>query len=219
MINRLFLLIPFLFLALISCNKDEVNVNGCVYLSFDDGPDSVNTPLVLDVLSNCNVKATFFCLGSCIEKKQWVVNRIVSEGHVLANHTYDHCYLPKLDDTTIIANINKTELLIQEFQGWSFKLIRPPWGAIYDYQTEYLKSFGFRVVLWDIDSFDHDLNYTVNDIVDNVMSKIKPNTDNIILFHDSDYTLLESRMNTVNALPIIIEQLKNLNYSFKTIAN
>lgn len=61
-----------------------------VALTFDNGPDLVFTPLILDKLRNYGVKATFFLLGENAEEHPEVARRIAAEGHVVGNHTYNH---------------------------------------------------------------------------------------------------------------------------------
>src|SRR6185369_6644307 len=64
--------------------------SAAVALTFDDGPDPVNTPLMLDVLKACGVKATFCLIGNKVAANADLVRRIVAEGHTLCNHTWQH---------------------------------------------------------------------------------------------------------------------------------
>ncbi len=220
MIKKTILTLPIIIL-MCQCEKQTIDhpINGYVYLTFDDGHDSIYTSLILDVLNEKDIKATFFCLGLRLEKYPDIASRMVKEGHEIANHTYDHCYLPNMSNEQIMENINRTENLIEEFAGKSYKLVRPPWGAISPEQKEFLKLHGYTTILWDVDSGDHDIEtYNSSDLISNVLAGIKPNTSSIVLFHDSDYAKHESRMNTVYALPVLIDILKKKGFIFDLVS-
>lgn len=86
-----------------------------VALTFDDGPNPVFTPLILDVLKNMNVTATFFLLGKRVEQFPNVARRIKKEGHCIANHTYDHG-----------KDFRRAEKVIQEVIGVRCQFFKPP---------------------------------------------------------------------------------------------
>ena len=65
-------------------------VDKAVALTFDDGPDPIHTPRILDILAENNIKATFFLIGSKIETYPELVKRIYKEGHIIGNHTFSH---------------------------------------------------------------------------------------------------------------------------------
>ena len=96
---------------------DAVNADGVkkAYLTFDDGPNNSVTTGVLDVLRRYNVKATFFLVGSLIEKYPDVARRIYEEGHCLANHSYNHNYDELYaDNVSFMTQVQKTDDLIKE---------------------------------------------------------------------------------------------------------
>lgn len=100
-----------------------------VAITFDDGPHSTYTDKLLDGLLIRNVKATFFLIGSNIESNSKVVQRMHDEGHVIGNHTYSHVELACIDIKKAMAEINKTNKLIESITGEKVKYIRPPYGA------------------------------------------------------------------------------------------
>ena len=203
---------------MLSCEKENynsrrLNSEGVIYLTFDDGPDALHTELILDVLKQKNVNATFFCLGKRIESYPEIIARMVDEGHVVANHTYDHKVLSGLSQEEMLESITKTEDLITEHSRHSFKLFRPPKGLITNDQKDYLTSQGYSIIMWDINPKDYDEDNDYLDLFYNILKEVKPGK-NIILLHDSDHKLEESRMATVYALPLIID---NRGYSFEVI--
>jgi len=213
----------------LGCEKNTANtepkmtksVSKTVALTFDDGPDSIYTSMILDVLLQKDVKATFFTLGFKILKYPDVVKRAHNEGHLIANHSYDHFYLPRTPFNRVIKNIDHAERIIDSVCGYSSKLFRPPWGAVEKAEIDSLNSHGYYVVLWDIDIHKNNSNknnnqiYDVNSVVSAIVDNISP--DKIVLLHDSNFGNKDDRMVIVEALPIIIDKLKNMGYTFVTV--
>lgn len=185
-----------------------------IALTFDDGPDPIYTPQILDILKEKDVKATFFLMGKKIEKYPKIAERIYNEGHFIANHTYSHINLPGKKNDEVLASIAKTELLLEGICGQSYKIFRPPWGHITDEQKVMLKKNGYRIVMWDVNSHDYKSDISVNQIIYNVMENI--DNKKVILLHDSDYQGRASRKKTVQALPQIIDLLKEKRFAFVT---
>lgn len=186
-----------------------------VAITFDDGPEPRYTEMVLDILKEKDVKATFFLVGNKIKQNPRITKRIFNEGHCVANHTYTHIDLKKTASIKIYNEIQQTEQLIVNICGKSKKIFRPPWGHITDLEKNDLENLGYTIVLWDINSYDFIPNIEASSIHKNVMENITPNK--IILFHDADYKGKVSRQNTITALPHIIDSLKALGYNLVTI--
>ena len=187
-----------------------------VALTFDDGPDPAYTGMILKILKEKNVKATFFCVGNKLKKYPKVAKRIINEGHTIANHSTDHSNIAKKSFKDAYINIMRTESIIDSMFGSSQKLFRPPWGKIAKAEKDSLSAHGFKVILWNVNSKDFaDQKYSPYMIVDIVLHETKDN--DIILFHDSDYKEKASRMNTVMALRQIIDVLRAKGFEFKKV--
>jgi peptidoglycan-N-acetylglucosamine deacetylase len=185
-----------------------------IALTFDDGPDPAYTGMILNILKEKKVKATFFCVGNKLKKYPKIAKRIFNEGHTVANHSTDHSNIAKKSFKDAYSNIMRTEGIIDSMFGSSQKLFRPPWGKITKAEKDSLSKYGFKVVLWNVNSKDFaDQKYSPYMIIDIVLHGVQAN--DIILFHDSDYKGKESRMNTVIALPQIIDVLRAKGYVFK----
>jgi peptidoglycan-N-acetylglucosamine deacetylase len=212
----------------VGCEKETVNLTSepalltlntslpapCIALTFDDGPDPVYTGMILKILKDKNVKATFFCVGNKMKKYPKITKRIFDEGHTVANHTTDHSNIANKSFKDSFTNIMRTEKIIDSIIGSSQKLFRPPWGKIKKEQKDSLSKYGIKVFLWNVNSEDFAISkYSPYMIVDMVIHGAQNN--DIILFHDSDYKGKESRMSTVIALPQIIDILKAKGYVFK----
>jgi len=195
-------------------NKIQLFFLKKVFLTFDDGPNEPYTSQILDILKKFNAKASFFVCGKNAKYYPEVIKRIVKDGHVIANHTYSHSRF--LTYTGLLHNeIDKTKKIIQEISGKNSDYFRPPWGITAPRVKRYIKIHNYKLVLWDIDSYDWK-NISEEIIVKGVLEKIKPNF--IILFHDGNGIHHNvNRIKTVNALSIIIENLKRDGYNFEGI--
>lgn len=195
--------------------ENVVIPNKTIALTFDDGPDPVYTDMILDVLKEKDVKATFFLIGKKMKQYPLVTERIFEEGHCLANHTYNHVDLKGKSFKQVYLSILQTEQILDSVCGKTLKIFRPPWGHITAEEKANLKKFGFKIVFWDVNSKDFKPNITVTEIINNVMAGV--GDKKIVLFHDSDYLCKASRKNTALALPHIIDLLKEMGYRFVTI--
>ncbi|MDQ0418111.1 peptidoglycan/xylan/chitin deacetylase (PgdA/CDA1 family) [Croceifilum oryzae] len=125
-----------------------------IALTFDDGPDQVYTPKVLDILKKYRVKATFFLVGNNVEKYPQVVKRIAQEGHQIGNHSYDHANLKKLPDKAYHEQIEKTGRLIRNLVGYTPKAFRPPYGSLSEKQVKWASDKKYLVTQWNVDTLD-----------------------------------------------------------------
>jgi peptidoglycan/xylan/chitin deacetylase (PgdA/CDA1 family) len=104
-------------------------------ITLDDGP-SIYTPNFLDYFKNESLKATFFVIGTSVEKFPAFVKRVVAEGHLLGSHTWDHPGLPDLSDQKIEEQMNRTSALLRQIvPSYPITYMRPPFGAIDDRVT------------------------------------------------------------------------------------
>ena len=183
-------------------------------LTFDDGPDPRFTPLVLDVLKEYDVKATFFLMGSRADAYPELARRIVEEGHIIGNHSYWHPnFVKKEDVATLEREVNQTEEKLNEVIGYRTRLFRAPYGFLYNELVEKLADMDYTVVGWNVDSLDWK-EMPPEDTAYNVLSNIEPGS--IILMHDGgDWT--SDLTGTVEALRIIIPTLKEQGFEFTTV--
>ncbi|GIP32499.1 polysaccharide deacetylase family protein [Paenibacillus sp. J2TS4] len=184
-----------------------------VSLTYDDGPDDRWTPQILDVLKAHQVKAAFFCVGWRIQRYPDVLKRIVQEGHIVANHTWNHPNLTKLPVNEVKNEIVRTEDEINRLVGRRTALFRPPYGALSDQVVKTILAMNYKIILWDVDSLDWS-GLTAEQVATNILSHAHPGA--IILQH-SAIGIGGSLQNTVNALPYTIETLRKQGYSFATL--
>lgn len=199
-----------------TCSKDPIT-DPQIALTFDDGPDSIYTPKILNILKEKNVKATFFLIGKHVAAYPRIVERIMNEGHTIGNHSFSHLYMPAASDSLILHEINRTQYLLDSITGGlPYKIFRAPWGFINEAQKNLVRSNGYTIVSWNSDSEDYEISKNSPAIiVKNVVTRSTNNS--IVLLHSADYNDLDSRQNTVDALPIIIDDLRN-KYHYKFIS-
>ena len=180
-----------------------------IALTFDDGPDETYTNAVLDILEHYRVSATFFCLGSQVEKHPDVLRKMVRAGHVIGNHSWDHPYFTKETDADIRRQIEKTSDVIEQTTCVRPRLFRPPYGDVDDRVTGLVQGLGYHVVLWDVDSRDW-AGIPGPTIVANVVPRLRPQA--IVLHHCAGNVA-----GTVDALPYLIETQEAMGYRFTTL--
>lgn len=158
--------------------KDKV-----VALTFDDGPDETTTEKVLDVLKKYNIQATFFLVGSKVEKHPDIVKRIYSEGHIVANHTYSHSgFFPLCSGLKVMGEITKCASAIQKNIGKKPKLFRPPFGVTNPIIGKVVRDLELKTIGWSIRSLDTVRGKTREEIARKVQKNLHPGA--IILLHD-----------------------------------
>lgn len=176
-----------------------------VYLTFDDGPIPEVTPWVLDELKKHNAKATFFCIGENVKKHPEIFGRILSEGHSVGNHTYNHLKGTKTETSEYVENVEKAARQLIEYGSEvpnnSELLFRPPYGKITSEQAKILQKKGFKIVMWTLISYDYDATVSEEKCLQNVLQNIQ--LGSIIVFHDS----LKAEKNLRHALPKVLEYL------------
>lgn len=174
-----------------------------VAITFDDGPNEDYTADLLKGLKERGVSATFFLLGTEVEKYPKLVEQIHADGHLIGTHSYQHVNLCNLTDEKAIEQVVKTNQVIEEVIGECPQFIRPPfgcWKKDLDYNTTMIE------ILWDIDPKDWCTNNT-NVIVQRVLKNVEDG--DIILMHDASKS-------SVNAALQIIDSLQKEGYLFVT---
>lgn len=181
-----------------------------VYLTFDDGPTPEITNWVLNTLKQYQAKATFFCIGNNIENHPEIFQDIFNDGHSIGNHTNNHIRGWKTNSKAYLNNVSDAEEIIKK-QASSTNLFRPPYGQITPKQGKNLIELGYKIIMWDVLSFDWDKNITPETCLNNVISKTT--NGSIIVFHDS----IKASKNMQYALPKILEYFSNKEYQFKAL--
>jgi peptidoglycan/xylan/chitin deacetylase (PgdA/CDA1 family) len=210
----------FLFLAYASLNlnlnfftKSHIEATTdmrYIALSFDDGPDPENTPIVLDVLKKYNVEAAFFCIGRKIKEHGDLLKRIHEEGHIVANHSFAHnTLLDFLPPFLIKKDLAKTIDLIHDRIGKTSKLYRPPFGVMTPSMALAIRDLGLKTIGWNNRSYDTTV-LTDDIILERIAKHLKPG--GVILLHDH-------LPRQAQLLPKLIDMLKKKSYEIVRLDN
>jgi len=175
-----------------------------IFLTFDDGPNPSITNQTLDILKEYKIKATFFCLGSQVEKHPEIFKRITDEDHAVGNHSYSHLKGWTTNNQQYLEDVRKGEAIIKS------NLFRPPYGKIKRCQVNSL-SPETKIILWDVLPGDFSPKNNVEKIVSNILNSVE--SGSIIVLHDNN----ECGNKMLQALPIIIDKLKEKKYNFSAI--
>ena len=175
-----------------------------IALTFDDGPNSRYTPLILKGLKERDIQASFFLMGQNLRGNEDLVRQMQRDGHLIGNHTYHHVELDKITEEEAIREIRDTNEEIYEITGIYPSYVRPPYGA-------WKKNLDFAVrmypVLWDIDTLDWK-SQNVEFVLQIILSQVKDGA--VILMHDS-------YQSSVDAALCIVDILKCQGYEFVTV--
>ncbi|WP_086074461.1 polysaccharide deacetylase family protein [Paenibacillus camerounensis] len=184
-----------------------------IALTFDDVPDPRFTPQLLDVLRKYQVKATFFVVGSRAERHPELIARIIREGHVIGNHSYNHPEFGKLGMNEFRTQIIRTENILSALAGYKPKLIRPPYGDISEPQLKWAKAHGYKLVNWNVDSLDWR-GLSKAQVRNNIVAHAGKGA--IILQHGGGGKG-SNLQGTIQALPEVITIMRKRGYTFVTV--
>jgi peptidoglycan/xylan/chitin deacetylase (PgdA/CDA1 family) len=177
-----------------------------LYLTFDDGPHETATPFVLDELKKYNAKATFFCLGKNVQAHPEIYQRILNEGHLTGNHTFNHLNAWHVKHEEYMNDVKHAAQFIQS------KLFRPPYGRMYPQLSKKLRiHLGYKIIMWHVLSGDFDESIAPEKCLHNVLNKAQKGS--IIVFHDSS----KASKNLRFALPEVLKNFTEKGFVFKSL--
>ncbi|WP_111979350.1 polysaccharide deacetylase family protein [Algibacillus agarilyticus] len=222
---------------LVATKKDELATVGpkiiwgnnmpdkTVVLTFDDGPHRLRTDKILNTLKTYKVNGYFFAVGKNLgkitvdangneiitvhKKNKKVINRILDEGHVLANHSFSHGVLTKLNNAEQNLELEKTNKLIKAVSSFENRLFRPPYGSKNSELEQNIKQQNMDAIMWNIDSLDWS-DPIPESIAQRTLDILKKKQKGILLFHDI-------HKQTVAALPYILEGLAKEGFKVTTL--
>ncbi|MFG6684985.1 polysaccharide deacetylase family protein [Mariniflexile sp. HNIBRBA6329] len=191
-----------------------------IYLTFDDGPTPKITNWTLNTLKEYNAKATFFCIGNNIEKHPDIFQNILDDGHTIGNHTHNHIKGWKTKAAEYLENVNLCETVIKNQISSSsiinqkssiVNLFRPPYGQITPKQGKELIALDYKIIMWDVLSFDWDQSVSKETCFNNVISKAT--NGSIVVFHDS----FKASKNMTYSLPLLLEYFTKKGFIFESL--
>lgn len=180
-----------------------------IAITFDDGPNSISTPILLDFLKKENIPATFFIIGCKINTNENLLIRMISDGHTIGNHSYSHSvFFDFYPINKLIKDIKKCSDKIELIVKTKINYFRPPYGVTNPTLKFALNRLMYCSIGWSIRSFDTRENKK------NVFNRVTKKLHNgaIILFHDNS-------IENVNIAINIIKYCKNNGYIIVSLDN
>ncbi|MGW1667307.1 polysaccharide deacetylase family protein [Streptomyces sp. NPDC002324] len=175
----------------------------CVALTFDDGPVT-DTQRLLRLLSERDVRATFYAVGTNVQRNPSTMNAAALAGHQIGNHSWDHADLTRLSAAKIKSQLFRTDTAIKQATGKKPTTFRAPYGA---HNAAVRSAAGRPLVHWSVDTLDWKYRDSAR-LIKYVNAQTKPG--DIVLMHDIHRT-------TVDAVPGIIKALKARDFHFVTV--
>lgn len=196
-----------------------------IALTFDDGPDPVWTPKILDILEAKKAPGAFFVIGENALEHPGIIRRIANDGYELGNHSYTHPNLAQVTDFGTRLELNATQRLIESYTGRSMRLFRAPYFGDAEPSTadelrpaELAQARGYTIVGLHVDPGDWrtpGAQQIANQAITQIEAATETHSANIVLLHDGG----GNRQQTVEALPQIIDQLRARGYRFVSVAD
>ncbi|MBQ4617622.1 MAG: polysaccharide deacetylase family protein [Clostridia bacterium] len=175
-----------------------------VSLTFDAAWGDEDTPLLIDILAQYDVKATFFVVGEWVDRCPASVKALHEAGHEVMNHSDSHPHMPSLSAEEMKAELENCNRKIEAITGVRPVLHRFPYGDYSNEAVAAVEDLGMYAVQWDVDSLDWK-DLSADEITKRVISRVQ--SGSIVLFHNA-------ALHTPEALPAILEQLTAEGYTF-----
>jgi peptidoglycan/xylan/chitin deacetylase (PgdA/CDA1 family) len=180
-----------------------------IAMTFDDGPHPSNTPRLLDMLRERNIKATFYVIGRNVDLYPNVLRRTVSEGHEIGNHSFTHPILSKMSDSAVREELTKCRDAVTRAAGIQPRTMRPPYGALLQRQREWIHTeLNYPTILWSVDPLDWKRPGSAV-VTSRILAGTTPGA--IVLSHDL-------HGGTVDAMPATLDGLLNKGFKFVTVS-
>lgn len=203
MIAGILILSVIAFLVYASCNiRSNIYLKAfckkkttekIVAITFDDGPDPVQTPKVLQVLREQQAPACFFCIGHKVRSNEQLIRQIIEEGHLVGNHSFDHTNLfPLYSLPRMKKDLQACQFALEQVTSQKIRLFRPPFGVTNPTVAKAVRLLGYTPVGWNIRTLDTQ-RPSREKILRHIRRKLRPGS--VVLLHDrlpeSDLLLME----------------------------
>ncbi|WP_342043566.1 polysaccharide deacetylase family protein [Bacillus sp. OTU2372] len=179
-----------------------------VAFTFDDGPNPIYTPQLLDLLKKNNIKATFFVVGSKAEKYPELIDRMHADGHLIGMHNYVHKSNWVMWPRTVRQHLTKTASIIEKITGERPIYYRPPWGLLTLFDFLLIKKY--KMIHWSVMAEDWRSRGGSEKVEKRLLRDIKKG--DVVLLHDCGDTVgadVDAPINTITALKEVFKELSS----------
>jgi len=172
--------------------------NNKILLTLDDGPNPGTTELILKKLNEHNIKALFFCIGKNVQSSPELSNQILSEGHTIGNHTFNHKRITNINSIEFKDEIDSFNSLLKEKFNHEVKYFRPPYGR-FNYSTnKIIKNRNLKNIMWSLLTYDYKNDFNI--VKFSIKKHLKNNS--IIVLHDG----MKSKVIILDSISLIIDE-------------
>ncbi len=180
-----------------------------VALTFDDGPDPIYTPQLLDELRSLDVPATFFCVGERVAESPALVRRMIAEGHRVGSHGERHADLPTLSFGALVADLRAGHRTLETHLAQGSRLYRPAHGDLAARTAITARIHGLRTWLWTVDPEDYRPGVTAEELAARCAGL---EDGDVVVMHDGleqpESPSASDRSATVASIRPIVEQAR-----------
>ena len=181
-----------------------------IALSFDDGPHPRLTPVILEILEEYGIKATFFMVGENVKYYPDAARAVVEAGHELGNHTFSHRKFGRMTEHEMRDEISSCEDALSSVSDTPVRFIRPPEGQMNQTMRRVIGTLDYRIILWDVDTRDW-AHTPPAEICRHILDTVQ--AGDIILMHD----FIGHDSPTPEALRMVLPELISRGYRFVTV--
>ncbi len=175
-----------------------------ILLTFDDGPVPGITDKILKKLNDHSIKAVFFWVGNNVDKYSSLAKEVISEGHSIGNHTFNHTKINKLSNAELINEIEKCLEVIKNKTDYDVRYFRPPHGKLKNNLSQKLVNLKLKNVMWSLLTYDFkDDMKIVKKAINNYLT-----SDSIVVLHDN----IKSERIIIDAIDYLLEKAEHKNY-------
>ncbi|WP_445491826.1 polysaccharide deacetylase family protein [Niallia sp. 03133] len=210
--------IPTVFIRMTGKGVEKRIQSEAIALTFDDGPHPIYTVQLLDLLKKYGVKASFFVVGSKVEKHPDIIQRMHEEGHAIGIHHYKHVSSWFISPFRLRDELKRTEKAIMDCTKEKAALYRPPWGHLNLFSL--FVSKGYKVVIWSHIFGDWRIEKCQNGLLDSLRSATEKGS--IFVLHDCGQTVgaeIEAPKYMLEKLEIYLDETTNKGTKFVTLKN